>query len=238
MSLLLNFEELCKCCPLDDLKKTIDWCRDNNLIAKKLKCYKCLAYMFETKSTNFKCGFVFQCPKCSTKKAITTHSFFHNSNLSLAIQLRILHLFAQNTFSWNCWRNKSSLQNGGKFWTTIEVWFVSNIIHLKTTNFRNCIGENVASYPVVLGANQSVVEVDESMFGRQKYHRGRKVKGHWVLGAKDKTTKQIFLKHVEKRDKPTLEDSLRQVIAPGFKSIFIISRITRCHCLLTFVFRL
>ena len=28
----------------------------------------------------------------------------------------------------------------------------------------------------------SMVEIDEAKFGRQKYHRGRLVDGHWVLG--------------------------------------------------------
>lgn len=66
-----------------------------------------------------------------------------------------------------------------------------------------------------LGQNQSTVEIDESMFGRQKYHRGRKVKGHWVLGAKDKCSKKLFLKSVEKRDKSTLENHLLPIISPG-----------------------
>ena len=33
-----------------------------------------------------------------------------------------------------------------------------------------------------LGGLGVIVEIDEVKFGKRKYHRGRLVEGHWVLG--------------------------------------------------------
>ena len=37
-----------------------------------------------------------------------------------------------------------------------------------------------------------VVEVDESKFGKRKYHNGRRVDGVWVFGGIDRRTRKFF----------------------------------------------
>ena len=44
-----------------------------------------------------------------------------------------------------------------------------------------------------LGGEGRVVEIDESKFGRQKYHRGRRVDGQWVFGGVERESKRCFL---------------------------------------------
>lgn len=95
MSLNITYEQLCQMCPSDNIETTIEWCRQQGLIARKLKCNKCMIYMFDVKTKRYKCSYGYECPKCRVKKAITTNSFFNYSNLPLPSQLRILHLFAQ-----------------------------------------------------------------------------------------------------------------------------------------------
>ncbi|KAH7705282.1 hypothetical protein AAVH_27515 [Aphelenchoides avenae] len=44
-----------------------------------------------------------------------------------------------------------------------------------------------------IGGPGSIIEIDESKFGRRKYNRGRRVHGHWVVGMIDKETKDLRL---------------------------------------------
>ena len=34
-----------------------------------------------------------------------------------------------------------------------------------------------------LGGPGTIIQIDESKFGKRKFNRGRRVEGHWVLGA-------------------------------------------------------
>lgn len=49
-----------------------------------------------------------------------------------------------------------------------------------------------------------MVEIDESKFGRRKYHRGHHVEGQWIFGGIERETGSCFFIPVERRDKDTL----------------------------------
>ena len=58
----------------------------------------------------------------------------------------------------------------------------------------------------VIGGENVIVEIDESKFGKVKYHRGHRVEGVWVFGMVERTPeRRIVLIPVDKRDKETLE---------------------------------
>jgi transposase-like protein len=65
-----------------------------------------------------------------------------------------------------------------------------------------------------LGGKDSIVEIDESKFGKRKYNRGHRVDGVWVVGAVNRTTRRIVLSHVSKRDSDTLTKFCRDYIKP------------------------
>jgi hypothetical protein len=54
-------------------------------------------------------------------------------------------------------------------------------------------------HKVKLGGPGVVVEIDESKFGRRKYHRGRAVDGQWVFGGYERGTGRVFMVAVEDR---------------------------------------
>ena len=66
-----------------------------------------------------------------------------------------------------------------------------------------------------IGGPGTTVEIDESKFGKMKYHRGRKIEGKWVFGGLCRETKACFLVPVERRDKETLLPIIRAQILPG-----------------------
>ena len=69
--------------------------------------------------------------------------------------------------------------------------------------------------PAKIGGPGVEVEIDESMFGRRKYHRGRMVEGHWVFGETERITGNSFLIEVDKRDAQTLLPIIKNYIHPG-----------------------
>lgn len=66
-----------------------------------------------------------------------------------------------------------------------------------------------------IGGPGKVVEIDESKFGKRKYHRGRRVDGVWVFGGIQRDTKQCFFKCVADRTANTLVSIINENILPG-----------------------
>lgn len=55
-----------------------------------------------------------------------------------------------------------------------------------------------------IGGPGRTVEIDESKFGKRKYHRGKRVDGVWVFGGIERETKKCFFEVVEDRSANTL----------------------------------
>ena len=62
-----------------------------------------------------------------------------------------------------------------------------------------------------LGGVGKIVEIDESKFGKRKYHRGHAVEGQWVFGGIQRDNGRCFLVPVETRDAATLLDVLLNI---------------------------
>ena len=57
----------------------------------------------------------------------------------------------------------------------------------------DCINCQIAcldSKPI--GGPGHIIEIDESKFGKRKFHRGKRVDGVWVFGSIDRETKEFF----------------------------------------------
>ena len=70
-----------------------------------------------------------------------------------------------------------------------------------------------------IGGPGKTVQIDESKFGKRKYHRGHHVEGQWVFGGIEGDSRKCFLVAVEKRDEATLLPIIRRWIEPGTKII-------------------
>ena len=63
-------------------------------------------------------------------------------------------------------------------------------------NFSRSILENFSEQ---IGGPGKIVEIDESKFGKRKFHKGRKVDGVWVFGGLERDSKKCFFKSVVDR---------------------------------------
>ena len=68
---------------------------------------------------------------------------------------------------------------------------------------------------VKIGGPNKTVEIDESKFGRRKFHKGHPVKGQWVFGGVERESGETFLVSVKDRTPDTLLAIIRDWIEPG-----------------------
>jgi len=62
--------------------------------------------------------------------------------------------------------------------------------------------------------NRRVVEIDESLFKKRKYNRGRVTDGFWVVGGIERGTKRSFFEKVERKDADTLRRVINNDVLP------------------------
>jgi transposase-like protein len=72
---------------------------------------------------------------------------------------------------------------------------------------------------VKIGGPKKTVEIDESKFGRRKYHRGHPVKGQWVFGGVERESGETFLVPVKDRTDDTQMTIISDWIEPGTTAI-------------------
>jgi hypothetical protein len=70
-----------------------------------------------------------------------------------------------------------------------------------------------------IGGRYKTVEIDESKFGRRKYHRDQPFKGQWVFGRVERESVKTFLVPVPDRTADTLVAVINAWIEPGTMNI-------------------
>ncbi len=70
-------------------------------------------------------------------------------------------------------------------------------------------------HPVKLGGVGTIVEIDESIFYKTKYQRGRRREHDWVFGMVQRGTNRLMLVPVPDRSAATLVGIIQQYIEDG-----------------------
>lgn len=138
--------------------------------------------------------------QCSKKISVRRSSWFHHSNLTLEKCLLITY-----------------------FWVyQVSEQFVKHELDIANQTIVDYYNFNREVCTVILEKNSEkiggvgkTVEIDESKFGKRKFHKGRRVEGVWVFGGIERETKRCFFKCVEDRTKDTLLSIIKENICPG-----------------------
>lgn len=70
--------------------------------------------------------------------------------------------------------------------------------------------------PVKIGGPNIIVEIDESKFGKVKYHRGHRVEGVWIFWGVERTLeKKAFFAIVNDRKRETLHALIQKHVSKG-----------------------
>jgi transposase-like protein len=179
----------------ETLKEIIEEIKNN----VRKKCYSCQGDAIISLKQNDK--MICTEKLCKKKFSLWKDTIFENSNLKKELILQILEL----------WMMKASFDlisyilevDRKSIWRLMKK--VADIVVEKYYNTNELIG----------GENM-IIEVDESKFGKRKYHRRHHVDGVWILGMVEKTgSKKIKLMIVDKRDKDTLNEKMTNSIDPN-----------------------
>ena len=77
-----------------------------------------------------------------------------------------------------------------------------------------------------ISSPDKTVEIDESKFGKRKYHHGHRVQGQWIFGGVERGTGRSFFMPVRNRSNATLTAIIRAWVEPGTTIIGIDGRLT------------
>ncbi|GFT02996.1 putative transposase-like protein [Trichonephila clavipes] len=86
-----------------------------------------------------------------------------------------------------------------------------------------CVNESVK-----LGGEGKIVEIDENLFGKMKYGKGKRVKGNWVFGGVQRDSEKCFFRVVPNRTKVELLSVIPEWILPGTTIISDCWRVYKC----------
>ena len=190
----MNFLKLAS--SLGNNKDVISFVKSHNLIKSQRRCSICKSRMnFQADSTTMD-EFRWRCKnsRCRKTRSIRANSFFDNSHLSIKQIIFIIYLWSKG-YSLKLATDELKITK-----KTMIDWyrFCRDMV---VFHYQN---EDPDSSKI--GGVGEIVEIDESVFSKRKYYRGRVVKETWVFGGvnRDKTKKVIFAEIVPDRSQETL----------------------------------
>ena len=204
----MNFYRLYKI--LTDHNGCIAWCKEHNLLASSVKCPRagCSNALSWTVRSSSRDGYEWRCSKrgYNGMASIRQNSWFSGSKLSIEKILALTYAWAHK-FSASQAVHETSLDDETTSTETVVDWY----------NYcREVCADRIMNHHAgPIGGPGTTVEIDESKFGKMKYHRGRPIEGKWVFGGICRETKACFLVPVECRDRDTLLPIIRAHILPG-----------------------
>ncbi|KCZ78359.1 hypothetical protein H311_00606 [Anncaliia algerae PRA109] len=147
-----------------------------------------------------KCEFNFRCRNkyCMINYNILENTPFKGAKLKLWKIIKI----------YDCWLYGMNVKD-----ISFILKLNKNTVTRCLRNLEICIADKYYNSVEPLGGGNIIVEIDESKFGKVKYHRGHRVEGVWVFGMIERTEKRrIIVMPVPDRKKETLTAMLLKYV--------------------------
>ena len=185
------------------------------------KCKRCGATtrLICPRSGTLRCSWA----PCRLRQSVLENTIFERCKIDRLLLIAVL----------DCWMAKCPLQLISMF-TRCPLSTVQRILsHVKAI----LVPRYYACF-VSVGGENTIVEIDESKFGKRKHNRGHSVEGVWVLGMTEKTSKRrIMLVVVPCRTKEQLSAFIRRYVHPGsivytdcWRGYIGIETVVNAHC--------
>ncbi|XP_028412951.1 uncharacterized protein LOC114535832 [Dendronephthya gigantea] len=187
-------------------RRVIDWLMERKLIAKIRLCPLCDGEMKLVDCSDRSDGCKCECRRQSEGKrhkvelAIRKGSWFEGSNLTLEEILKLKY--------WWC---RDVVQETMRFETDVS----GNTVVDWDSFCREICEVNYLECEEKIGGPGKRVQIDESKFGKRKYHRGHRVEGQWVFGGIEEGSWKSFMMAVEDRSEATLLPIIKTFIEKG-----------------------
>ena len=187
-------------------KAVIDFCMEKGLIASKYFCPKCASEMKLVEKKDCMDGFRWRCQKsvegekhCVTR-SVRSGSWFEESKLAIDDVLIVTYCWIER------YANKQTARLARVSPNTVTDW----MNFCREVCMEVCVDESTS-----LGGVGKIVEIDESMFGKRKFNRGKPMKQMWVFGGVQRDSNDSFFEVVPDRSADTLLEIIKRRILDG-----------------------
>ena len=207
-ALPLNLFRLTKATESDT--DTIKFCKEIGLFPGDISCPNCgtnltTLYKFKNRSSN---TFRYQCNKRSCRRkgvkntvTLRANTWFNEARISIRKSLFMTYCFIHQMSYKDTMRETAITCNDfGEYIETSRETVCDYKRYCRDVCF-NIVSEMSVTK---IGGYGLTVEIDESKFGKTKYHKGCHIKGQWIFGAICRETREFFVVPVDKRDSATL----------------------------------
>lgn len=150
-------------------------------------------------------GFRWSCNICHKTVSLRHNTHFYDSKLDFKILFKLFYRYIK----------------GEEF---VDIAYELNVTRKTASVWSDFIREALCFYVtsnscLFGGLNEDgsskIVEVDESLFFRRKYNRGRMLNNQWYVGGIERGTRNVFIVPVERRNTETIVRVLSENILPG-----------------------
>ncbi|XP_028414213.1 uncharacterized protein LOC114537271 [Dendronephthya gigantea] len=179
---------------------------DEGLIAHERVCGHCNNSMRLVKCADRSDGYKWECRKQVAGKrhkvelSIRKGSWFEKSNMTLEEVIKFTYWWCRDV-------NQEQIRH--------ELNVATNTAVDWDSFCRETYEVTLLEREEKIGGPGKIVQIDESKFGKRKYHRGHHVEGQWVFGGIEEDSRRSFMAAVDKRDEATLLPLIERYIEKG-----------------------
>ena len=208
---------------IGSLLSQLTFLQETNILPKSQMCDKCNQELSSPKSRG---NFVYyQCGKCKSKISSRKGTILANAKISFRRFILLAYSFCQFNWTYDQTQQESCVTSDESDGESSGGHSLSSrTINKFFTLFREIICDHMyesLKSVVKIGGPGLTVEIDESQFGKRKYHRGTIIGRRFalVLGGICRETGEMFLVQCpeNKRDRPTLEKIILEHVEKGTK---------------------
>jgi transposase-like protein len=194
---LIQLESLCS-----DVQHTIAFLQEAGILSSNFRCDACQSWMSLTKNGKKSDGFIMRCTSCRIELSIRHGSVLSKSKLTLKEFIYFVYFWCLKISAGQiCDLLALSNKTTAKY-----MWFCREICswHLQRIDMR-------------IGGIGQIVQIDESVIYRAKYHRGHALyeQQKWMFGLYDVTSKVGLILFVPDRSAATLLPLIVRHVLPG-----------------------
>lgn len=183
----------------------LKWMAERHLIKNKMYCDNCYHYMDLGRDKSRKLGYKWKCKTCKRSRSVFSNSYFEDIRLNLRVYFRMIYMWASNNL-------QSEIVD--------EMGVDKNTVCDFAKDLREVCFVRCMEFEEMLGGigedgESLIVEIDESLFFKRKYNRGRIRNQQWVLGMIERISGKCILIPVPDRSTNTLLEIIRRYVRPG-----------------------
>jgi transposase-like protein len=155
---------------------------------------------------NIQDGYQWECQGVEGRREHITHQSIRNGSWFSKSKIKLVDILMMTHF----WAHKCSSM------FIMHELGLSKVTVVKWRKFcRGVCLRGLLDESCVIGGENQIVEIDESKFGKRRFHRGKWVEGVWVFVGVQRGSRKSFFRVVPSRNKDTLLAIIKESILPG-----------------------